>query len=80
MYRICDIFVFPNTNQTWGLAPLEAMVFKKPVIVSTGSGVSEVFNHTMKVDFWDIEDTANKIIAALQYKELHQEIIKVALC
>lgn len=44
MYRICDIFIFPGNNQTWGLAPLEAMAFKKPVIVSTGCGVSEVLD------------------------------------
>jgi glycosyltransferase involved in cell wall biosynthesis len=43
-YRTCDIFVFPCDHQTWGIAPLEAMILKKPVIVSTGSGVSEVLD------------------------------------
>ncbi len=42
MYNYCDIFVFPCDHQSWGLAPLEAMLFAKPVIVSSGSGVSEV--------------------------------------
>jgi glycosyltransferase involved in cell wall biosynthesis len=49
MYRICDIFIFPAHNQTWGLAPLEAMVFSKPVIVSTGCGVSEVLNKNVAI-------------------------------
>ena len=41
-YRACDIFAFPNEEQTWGLAPLEAMICGKPVVVSTGAGVHEV--------------------------------------
>lgn len=41
-YRACDAFVFPNEEQTWGLAVIEAMAVGKPVIVSTGSGVHEV--------------------------------------
>jgi len=44
-YKACDIFVFPNEEQTWGLAPLEAMVCGKPVIVSTGAGVHEILQH-----------------------------------
>lgn len=42
LYRSSDVFVFPAVEQSWGLAPLEAMVFGKPVIVSEESGVSEV--------------------------------------
>ena len=37
-----DAFIFPNENQTWGLAVTEAMASGTPVIVSTGCGVSEV--------------------------------------
>ena len=44
-YRGCDTFIWPASPQTWGLAPLEAMSFGKPVIVSKGSGVSEVLNN-----------------------------------
>jgi glycosyltransferase involved in cell wall biosynthesis len=44
LYKFCDAFVWPCYPQTWGIAPLEAMLFGKPVIVSTGSGVSEVLN------------------------------------
>jgi glycosyltransferase involved in cell wall biosynthesis len=45
MYKSCDIFVFPCEHQSWGLAPLEAMLFKKPVIVSSDTGVSEVLEN-----------------------------------
>ena len=42
LYYACDVFVWPNEAQSWGLAPLEAMLCEKPVIVSIGAGVHEV--------------------------------------
>jgi glycosyltransferase involved in cell wall biosynthesis len=41
-YNACDAFIFPNENQTWGLAVVEALACGRAVIVSTGCGVSEV--------------------------------------
>jgi glycosyltransferase involved in cell wall biosynthesis len=41
-YNACDAFIFPNENQTWGLAVVEALACGRPVILSTGCGVSEV--------------------------------------
>ncbi|MFI5070114.1 MAG: glycosyltransferase family 4 protein [Terriglobales bacterium] len=41
-YCSCDAFLFPNDQQTWGLAVLEAMACGCPVLVSRGSGVHEV--------------------------------------
>lgn len=41
-YCACDAFVFPNENQTWGLAVLEAMACGRPVLVSRGAAVHEV--------------------------------------
>jgi glycosyltransferase involved in cell wall biosynthesis len=41
-YAACDAFVFPNENQTWGLAVLEAMACGCPVLVSQGAAVHEI--------------------------------------
>lgn len=41
-YCACDAFVFPNDQQTWGLAVLEAMSCGCLAMVSTGAGVHEV--------------------------------------
>jgi glycosyltransferase involved in cell wall biosynthesis len=41
-YCACDAFLFPNENQTWGLAVLEAMACDRPVLVSRGAAVHEV--------------------------------------
>ncbi|HYL93360.1 MAG TPA: glycosyltransferase family 4 protein, partial [Alphaproteobacteria bacterium] len=41
-YCASDTFLFPNENQTWGLAVFEAMACGRPVLVSTGAAVHEV--------------------------------------
>lgn len=41
-YCACDAFLFPNEQQTWGLAVLEAMACGCPVMVSQGAAVHEV--------------------------------------
>src|SRR5205085_8177608 len=41
-FAACDVFLFPNEEQTWGLTPMEAMAAGRAVIVSRGSGVHEV--------------------------------------
>lgn len=44
-YANADIFIFPNHNQTWGLAVFEAMLGGCAVIVSKTSGAHEVLSH-----------------------------------
>ncbi len=73
-YKMADLYVMPSVSEPFGITPLEAARNKTPVIISKQSGVSEVLKHCFKVDFWDIDEMANKIIALLKYKELHQEI------
>jgi len=45
-----------------------------PVIISKQSGVSEVLTHALKVDFWDIDEIANKIIAVLRHPPLQKTL------
>ena len=42
MYLSSDIFIFPNQDQTWGHAPLEAMSCECLAVVSDGCGIHEV--------------------------------------
>lgn len=43
IYQACDAFVWASDeNQSWGLAPMEAMAAGKPVIVSRANGLAEV--------------------------------------
>ena len=72
--KIADVFVMPSVSEPFGLVPLEAMWQETPAIISKQSGVSEVLNHVLKVDFWDINDIANKILAILHYRSLRDQL------
>ena len=73
-YKMADIYVMPSVSEPFGIAALEAMKNKAPVIVSKQSGVCEVINHCLKVDFWDINEMSNKILALLKYDSLHETL------
>ena len=73
-YKMADIYVMPSVSEPFGITALEAMKNKTPVIVSKQSGVSEVIRHCLKVDFWDVNEISNKIIALLRYKPLHETL------
>ena len=47
-----------------------------PVIISKQSGVSEVLTHVLKVDFWDIDQMADKMVAVLKHTPL-RDILRV---
>lgn len=75
-YKMADVYVMPSVSEPFGITPLEAMRNGTPVIISKQSGVSEVIKHCLKVDFWDVNELANKIIAVLKYRALHNELKK----
>ena len=70
VFRMADLFVMPSVSEPFGLVPLEALRNDVPVIISKQSGVAEVLHHVLKVDFWDIDEMANKIIAVLRHQPL----------
>jgi glycosyltransferase involved in cell wall biosynthesis len=70
IYEMADLYVMPSVSEPFGIAPLEALNNDVPVIISKQSGVSEVLTHALKVDFWDVNEIANKIIAVLKYPPL----------
>lgn len=70
LYRMVDLFVMPSVSEPFGLTALEAVINNTPVLISKQTGVSEVLTHALKVDFWDTEEMANKILAVLLYDSL----------
>jgi glycosyltransferase involved in cell wall biosynthesis len=67
MYAISDVYVMPSVSEPFGISPLEAVRHNTPVIISKQSGVAEVLNNAIKVDFWDIDAMADSIFALLHY-------------
>ena len=76
MYQAADLLVMPSVSEPFGLVPLEAIQHGTPVLISKQSGVAEVLTHALKVDFWDIDEMSNKIIAALRYPTLNKQLVE----
>ncbi|MFB3893865.1 MAG: glycosyltransferase [Phycisphaerae bacterium] len=74
IYQMADLYVMPSVSEPFGIAPLEAISHNVPVIISKTSGVSEVLTHALKVDFWDIDEMANKILAVLRHAPLQKTL------
>jgi glycosyltransferase involved in cell wall biosynthesis len=74
VFALADLYVMPSVSEPFGIAPLEAMAHQVPALISKSSGVSEVLTHALKVDFWNIDDMANKIIAVLKYPPLSKTL------
>ena len=65
-FQVADLFVLPSISEPFGLTPLEAAMYGTPSLISKQSGVAEIFRNCLKVDFWDVDGMANKIVGALQ--------------
>lgn len=76
MLSMTDVFVMPSVSEPFGISPLEAVRSGVPVIISKQSGVSEVLQNAVKVDFWDTDALASAICSLLQYKALSDSVVK----
>jgi len=74
IFKLADLYVMPSVSEPFGIAPLEALDNDVPVIISKQSGVSEVLRHALKVDFWDVNEMANKMVAVLKYPPLQMTL------
>jgi glycosyltransferase involved in cell wall biosynthesis len=70
MLQMTDVFVMPSVSEPFGIVPLEAMQFNVPVIISNQSGVSEIIENAIKIDFWDTYAMADAIYGLLNYNAL----------
>jgi glycosyltransferase involved in cell wall biosynthesis len=76
IWSISNVYVMPSVSEPFGIAPLEAIQSKVPVIVSNQSGVAEVMPHAIKVDFWNTTELAGAICSVLKYKSLSNTLKK----
>src|SRR4029450_1576267 len=70
VFKIADLYAMPSVSDPFAISPLEPMAHDVPVIISKQPGVSEVLANALKVDFWDINEMANKIVAVLRHPPL----------
>jgi glycosyltransferase involved in cell wall biosynthesis len=79
LFSLADLLVMPSVSEPFGIIPLESMSNGTPVIVSKQSGVAEVISHALKVDFWDIDETVNNILAVLRNPSLKETLTQEGL-
>lgn len=70
IYKLADVFVMPSVSEPFGIAALESIIHGTPVIMSKQSGVSEIITNALKVDFWDTEEMASKILSVISFPSL----------
>lgn len=73
-FKIGDLFVMPSVSEPFGLTPLEAIGYGTPAMVSKQSGVSEVLQNCLKIDYWDVDEMANQIVGVMQNDALRDEL------
>jgi glycosyltransferase involved in cell wall biosynthesis len=72
---MASVYVMPSVSEPFGLTALEAIQYGVPVVLSKNSGVAEVLRRgALKVDFWDVDQMADKILALLRHPELGQAV------
>jgi len=70
MFALSDVYVMPSISEPFGISPLEAMQTNVPSIISKQSGVAEVLDYAVKIDFWDVDAMADAIYGLLNYPAL----------
>jgi glycogen(starch) synthase len=74
LYRAADVCVIPSVSEPLGLVALESLRNGTPCIIPKTAGVAEVLRHAMRVDYWDVDDMADKVIGLLGHPQLWEEL------
>jgi glycosyltransferase involved in cell wall biosynthesis len=67
MLKSSDVYIMPSVSEPFGISPLEAMQVNVPTIISKQSGVAEILDNAIKVDYWDIDGMADAIYSIITY-------------
>jgi len=73
---LADLFLLTSETESFGLAALEAMAAKVPVVSTNTGGIPEVNIHGfsgMLSNVGDVEDMAKNAIAILKDEKIHQQ-------
>ena len=74
LWSATSLYVMPSVSEPFGISPLEAVQAGVPVIISNQSGVAEVMQNVVKVDFWNVEALADAMCNILKYSSLSETL------
>ncbi len=75
-YKKAYLFVMPSVSEPFGITPLEAISNGTPAIISKQSGIAEVLNNCIKVDYFDTEKMAKSILMLIKDKKRYEKLRK----
>ncbi|TNF29732.1 MAG: glycosyltransferase, partial [Bacteroidetes bacterium] len=81
VYSVADVFLLPSETESFGLAALEAMASRVPVISSNTGGIPEINEHGVTgylSNVGDVSDMASNTLRLLQDSDLMKEMKKNA--
>jgi L-malate glycosyltransferase len=81
LISVCDLFLLPSTQESFGLAALEAMASGVPVVASNIGGIPEVVQDGVNGYLFnphDVDGMAQAAIKLLSDNTLHQQFSKAA--
>lgn len=76
VYQNADVCLIPSVSEPFGLIALEAVEYGVPVLISNNSGAKEVLTHSLKADFWDVDQMAHYVESLYRYPSLRAMLIK----
>ena len=82
LLSISDLFLLPSSNESFGLAALEAMALEVPVVSSNAGGIPEVNEHGITgfmSEIGDVDDMARNAIKILENPKTHKTFRNNAL-
>ena len=79
VYSLASVCIMTSVSEPFGLVALEAMKRWIPVIIPRHAGVTEVIKHCLRIDYWDIDSIAEKILAVVNsHDSLAEELARGA--
>ena len=76
LFSMSDLYIMPSVSEPFGITPLEAIKHNIPVIVSNQSGIAEILEDAIKIDFWNTDKLAQSIIDILSSPHQGHAIIE----
>ncbi len=78
LLHTADVLVMPSVAEPFGIVALEAACAGVPVIISKQSGVGEVLKGAIATDYWDVDATADALVAIAQSPALSRTLAQNA--
>ncbi len=79
LYQAADVCVMPSVSEPLGLVALESLRNGTPCVIPKTSGAAEVLRHALRVDFWDLDEMANKVVGLLRHAPLWEELSEAGI-